>query len=197
MLCLLTKTSCPLRRTLAKAFLDRSKPLATHYGAIVGLAALGPHVVRTLLVPHAEPYVTEVLQPALEEGASSARRAEAARCHATLVSAIASAMYDRITQRVADRLPLHALALPRAGRPAAPPLRAGAAAAATSSTSAAAAAAMGRRAPAAEPRPIREVLADAWREDCDLDEVLSALCELFGEPFVALMHAPAPATAVL
>jgi hypothetical protein len=38
-------------QTLLGALRDRSKPLTTHYGAIVGLAALGAHVVHGLLLP--------------------------------------------------------------------------------------------------------------------------------------------------
>eukprot|EP00967_Tisochrysis_lutea_P157663 scaffold320441_cov15-Tisochrysis_lutea.AAC.1 len=36
-------------------------------------------------------------------------------------------------------------------------------------------------------RPVSEVLAEAWREDCDLEEVLGALQELLGPDFTARM----------
>ena len=41
-----------ITRTLVKALLDPAKLLATHYGAVVGLAALGPRVTRLLILPH-------------------------------------------------------------------------------------------------------------------------------------------------
>jgi len=65
----------------------------------VGLAALGPRVVRLLLLPHAPAYCA-ALAPALEPhgggGAPSddARRAEAAHVHAALATAAAGAVHD-------------------------------------------------------------------------------------------------------
>lgn len=38
-------------QTLLGALRDRSRPLTTHYGAIVGLASLGAHIVHGLLLP--------------------------------------------------------------------------------------------------------------------------------------------------
>jgi len=56
-----------ITRTLVKALLDQTKPLATHYGAVVGLAALGPRVTRLLILPHLR-QVLETLEPMLAEG---------------------------------------------------------------------------------------------------------------------------------
>ena len=56
-----------ITRTLVKALLDPAKPLATHYGAVVGLAALGPRVTRLLILPHLR-QVLETLEPELAEG---------------------------------------------------------------------------------------------------------------------------------
>lgn len=196
-------------RTLVKAFLDRTKPIATQYGAVVGLGALGPAVVRVLLVPHVEPYVTEVLQPAMEDASNSTRQQEAWKCHGTLVKAVAQSMYDKVTSQEVDRIAVQALA---AGRGTKPPAVAEAARrpaagdtempdadrppAATSG--AAAAAAPGRARAAAEGgRSVREVLADSWRDDSDADEVMWALSELFGERFLAQMHSPGPVTHLL
>lgn len=39
------------------AFLDTSKPLATHYGAIKGLTGLGRHTIQLLLLPNLPPCV--------------------------------------------------------------------------------------------------------------------------------------------
>jgi len=55
-----------ITRTLIRAFLDPLKPLTTHYGAVVGLAALGPTVLETLLMPHLLFY-TEALRPNKDE----------------------------------------------------------------------------------------------------------------------------------
>ena len=82
-------------------------------GAIVGLAAMGPQVVRMQLLPNLEPYVAlleremgEAAEPAGSgAGSGSAarpsplRRQEAARCFGALLAASAGAMYHRITQR--------------------------------------------------------------------------------------------------
>jgi transcription initiation factor TFIID subunit 6 len=40
-----------IAKTMLKALTDPDKPLTTHYGAIVGIAALGPQAVDTLLIP--------------------------------------------------------------------------------------------------------------------------------------------------
>lgn len=45
-------------KTMVKTFLDAGKPLPSHYGAIMGITALGSHSVETLLVPHMESYLT-------------------------------------------------------------------------------------------------------------------------------------------
>ncbi|KAJ3218412.1 Transcription initiation factor TFIID subunit 6 [Dinochytrium kinnereticum] len=45
-----------ITKTLLRAFLDPSKSLATHFGAIKGLAALGPEAVKVLLVPNLKSY---------------------------------------------------------------------------------------------------------------------------------------------
>jgi hypothetical protein len=54
-----------LCRVLAQAWLEQDKPLASKYGAVVGMQALGPQVVRTLLIPHLEPFMSAVLVPAM------------------------------------------------------------------------------------------------------------------------------------
>ena len=54
-----------ITRTLLRAMLDPSKPFSTHFGAIAGLAALGPRVTRLLIVPNLKAYL-EVLEPHLE-----------------------------------------------------------------------------------------------------------------------------------
>ncbi|KAL6753598.1 hypothetical protein V8C86DRAFT_3139841 [Haematococcus lacustris] len=53
-----------ISKTLLRALLEPSKPLATHYGAIRGLGALGPASVRQLLLPQLGLYM-ERLGPLL------------------------------------------------------------------------------------------------------------------------------------
>jgi transcription initiation factor TFIID subunit 6 len=62
-----------LTRTLVAALLDPNKPLATHYGALLGLAALGPHVVEGLVLPNVEVVLSRLQtqlqpQPRVEDG---------------------------------------------------------------------------------------------------------------------------------
>jgi transcription initiation factor TFIID subunit 6 len=93
-----------ITRTLVKALLDQTKPLATRYGAVVGLAALGPRVTRLLILPHLK-QVLETLEPMLLEGEEESktdsktdaakseekarrRRRDAARVHDALKRAV-------------------------------------------------------------------------------------------------------------
>lgn len=46
-----------ISRTLLKTLLDGEKPLSSHYGAIVGIAALGPQAIDSLLLPNVENYM--------------------------------------------------------------------------------------------------------------------------------------------
>ncbi|CAA3012003.1 transcription initiation factor TFIID subunit 6-like [Olea europaea subsp. europaea] len=65
-------------RTLLHAFLDPSKALPQHYGAIQGLATLGPNVVRLLVLPNLDPYL-RLLEPEmqLEKQKNEVKRHEA------------------------------------------------------------------------------------------------------------------------
>ncbi|KAH3756831.1 transcription initiation factor TFIID complex 60 kDa subunit [Pelomyxa schiedti] len=45
-----------MAKALLRAFLDRGKPLPTHYGAVVGISALGSSAVQLLLIPHIADY---------------------------------------------------------------------------------------------------------------------------------------------
>ncbi|WIA11018.1 hypothetical protein OEZ85_011172 [Tetradesmus obliquus] len=66
-----------LCRVLAGAWLDPGKSLSSKYGAVVGLQALGPQVVRTLLIPHLEPFMSASLFPAMaDEPAAAAAAAD-------------------------------------------------------------------------------------------------------------------------
>ncbi|THU61351.1 hypothetical protein C4D60_Mb07t22360 [Musa balbisiana] len=86
-----------LTKTLINAFLDPSKALTQHYGAIQGLAALGTSVVRLLVLPNLEPYL-QLLQPEmqLEKQKNEMKRKEAWRVYGALLSAAGKCLYDRL-----------------------------------------------------------------------------------------------------
>jgi transcription initiation factor TFIID subunit 6 len=71
-----------LARSCLKDFLDPAKPFGTHYGAIIGLHAIGgPDVVRELIVPNYNTY-EKLLQEAITE--DGPRRPEAEKVLRTL-----------------------------------------------------------------------------------------------------------------
>lgn len=84
-------------RTLLHAFLDPTKALTQHYGAIQGLAALGPSVIRLLILPNLEPYL-QLLEPEmlLEKQKNEIKRHEAWRVYGALLCAAGQCMYDRL-----------------------------------------------------------------------------------------------------
>ncbi|KAF5726486.1 TATA box-binding protein-associated factor [Tripterygium wilfordii] len=86
-----------LTKTLLNAFLDPRRALTQHYGAIQGLAALGPNVVRLLIVPNLEPYI-KLLEPEmlLEKQKNEMKRHEAWRVYGALLRAAGQCIYDRL-----------------------------------------------------------------------------------------------------
>ncbi|KAK9268783.1 hypothetical protein L1049_000546 [Liquidambar formosana] len=84
-------------RTLLHAFLDPTKSLPQHYGAIQGLASLGPTVVRLLILPNLQPYL-QLLEPEmrLEKQKNEMKRLEAWRVYGALLCAAGLCMYDRL-----------------------------------------------------------------------------------------------------
>ncbi|RPB02364.1 DUF1546-domain-containing protein [Choiromyces venosus 120613-1] len=75
-----------LTRTCLKHFLDPAKPLPTHYGSIIGLAAIGGReAVRVLILPNTKLYET-VIRPEIED--DGARKNEAEMCLRALVGVI-------------------------------------------------------------------------------------------------------------
>ncbi|WVZ07379.1 hypothetical protein V8G54_020725 [Vigna mungo] len=75
-----------LTKTLLNAFLDPKKAMTQHYGAIQGLGALGPNVVRLLLLPNLETYM-RLLEPEmlLEKQKNEMKRHEAWRVYGALL----------------------------------------------------------------------------------------------------------------
>ncbi|XP_076904884.1 transcription initiation factor TFIID subunit 6-like [Bidens hawaiensis] len=82
-----------LTRTLINTFLDCKRTLNQHYGAIQGLAALGPNVVRPLLLPNVEAYLV-FLQDILQNQNKEMTRHEAWRVYGALLGAAGRSVYD-------------------------------------------------------------------------------------------------------
>lgn len=90
-------------QTLLGALRDRTRPLTTHYGAIVGLGALGAHIVHALLLPEllGHAHASDCAPPAVHASAAgylaavvpelrapnAVRRQEAMRVYAAALSA--------------------------------------------------------------------------------------------------------------
>jgi len=74
-----------ITKTLISAFLDPSKPLTTHYGAIVGLTFLGYHVIQLLILPNLRAYI-RLLSPELQS-TSPNKLLEATKVHGALLRA--------------------------------------------------------------------------------------------------------------
>eukprot|EP00963_Diacronema_lutheri_P001418 scaffold86_cov338-Pavlova_lutheri.AAC.81 len=79
--------------TLLKALLDPSKPLTTHYGAIVGLSALGGTVVREILLPHSKTYLNVLLDELTSSTLSDVRRLEVNNCLRALAYSVGTCTY--------------------------------------------------------------------------------------------------------
>ncbi|XP_048498471.1 transcription initiation factor TFIID subunit 6 isoform X2 [Beta vulgaris subsp. vulgaris] len=94
-------------RTLLHAFLDPKKALPQHYGAIKGLAALGPSVVRLLILPNLEPYM-QLLGPEmqLDGQKNEVKRQEAWRVYGALLFASGKCMHDQLKKFPSLPLPL-------------------------------------------------------------------------------------------
>ncbi|KAL5700134.1 Transcription initiation factor TFIID subunit 6 [Ranunculus cassubicifolius] len=84
-------------RTLLHAFLDPTKAMTQHYGAIQGLASLGPSVIRLLVLPNLGPYL-QLLESemVLEKQKNEMKRHEAWRVYGALLCAAGQCMYDRL-----------------------------------------------------------------------------------------------------
>lgn len=86
-----------IMRTLVHVFLDPTKSLPQHYGSIQGLAALGPSVVRLLILPNLEPYLLLLEQEMLlEKQKNEIKRHEAWQVYGALTRAAGLCMYDRL-----------------------------------------------------------------------------------------------------
>ncbi|PKA56544.1 hypothetical protein AXF42_Ash015317 [Apostasia shenzhenica] len=84
-----------LLKTLIRTFLDPSKTLTQHYGAIQGLAALGPNETRLLILPNLETYLLLLdLEILPEKQKNEIKRSEAWRVYGALLLAAGKCLYD-------------------------------------------------------------------------------------------------------
>ncbi|KAK1353657.1 transcription initiation factor TFIID subunit 6-like [Heracleum sosnowskyi] len=86
-----------LTKTLLNAFLDPKRAMTQHYGAIQGLAALGPNVVRLLILPNLDAYL-KLLEPEMlfEKQKNELKRHEAWRVYGALLRAAGQSIYDKL-----------------------------------------------------------------------------------------------------
>ncbi|KAJ2799639.1 histone H4-like TAF Taf6, SAGA complex subunit [Coemansia furcata] len=76
-----------IARTLLRAFLDPTKPLTTHYGAIVGLTKLGVSIVKVLVLPNIKTYMS-LLDAEMEKRDNQQLINDGAHCLTALVNVL-------------------------------------------------------------------------------------------------------------
>ncbi|KAL0022759.1 hypothetical protein WJX79_000193 [Trebouxia sp. C0005] len=84
-----------ITQALNTAFQQANNPLTTHYGAIVGLTALGHQAVRNALYPNLHPYLA-LLQEQMQQPGNEMKRYEAYKCFGALLHAAGAAIRDRV-----------------------------------------------------------------------------------------------------
>ncbi|XP_061351874.1 transcription initiation factor TFIID subunit 6-like [Gastrolobium bilobum] len=84
-------------KTFLHSFLDPTKALTQHYGAIKGIAALGSRLVRLLILPNLEPYL-HLLEPEmqLEKQKNEIKRHEAWQVYGALLCAVGQCMHEKV-----------------------------------------------------------------------------------------------------
>ncbi|XP_017253377.1 transcription initiation factor TFIID subunit 6 [Daucus carota subsp. sativus] len=84
-------------RTLLHTFLDSTKTLAQHYGAIRALADIGPSVVGFVVLPNLEPYL-QLIEPEMqvEKQKNETKRYEASRVYGVLLHAVGQCVYKKL-----------------------------------------------------------------------------------------------------
>ncbi len=82
-----------LARTCLKHFLDPNKPLGVHYGAIIGLQAIGgAETVRVLLIPNLKPYEAIIKDEITDNGP---KKSEAELVLSAIMASLQSLVKDR------------------------------------------------------------------------------------------------------
>ncbi|KAJ2897907.1 histone H4-like TAF Taf6, SAGA complex subunit [Coemansia aciculifera] len=82
-----------IARTLLRAFLDPTKPLTTHYGAIVGLTKLGVSITKVLVLPNVKTYMT-LLDAEMEKHDNQQLVNDGAHCQTALINAMRALTKD-------------------------------------------------------------------------------------------------------
>eukprot|EP01127_Copromyxa_protea_P020825 TRINITY_DN7007_c0_g1_i1.p1 TRINITY_DN7007_c0_g1~~TRINITY_DN7007_c0_g1_i1.p1 ORF type:complete len:502 (-),score=82.94 TRINITY_DN7007_c0_g1_i1:107-1459(-) len=72
-------------KTLLHSFLDPTKPLTTHYGAIKGLIGMGPRTIQLVLIPNVAGYI-RLLDSKLKDTTDERVKEEGKHCWDTLLS---------------------------------------------------------------------------------------------------------------
>ena len=95
------------------AFLDVQKPLTSHYGALVGLSALGDRVVQLLILPNLKVYIEEVVKPKMErrgggggEGGAEQERVEAEHVYHKAVEVSGRFLNNLMMETKGNKVPL-------------------------------------------------------------------------------------------
>lgn len=81
-------------KTMLKTLLDPQKPITSHYGAIVGLSAIGPHAIETLLIPHISTYMEALSASSEMTDEEKATPAEISKCRMALKTAASRWLND-------------------------------------------------------------------------------------------------------
>ncbi|RDX86218.1 Transcription initiation factor TFIID subunit 6 [Mucuna pruriens] len=84
-------------KTFLHSFLDPTKALPQHYGAIKGIEALGSRLIRLLILPNLEPYL-HLLEPEMqpEKQKNEMKRHEAWRVYGALLGAAGQCTYEKV-----------------------------------------------------------------------------------------------------
>ncbi|XP_019425907.1 PREDICTED: transcription initiation factor TFIID subunit 6-like isoform X2 [Lupinus angustifolius] len=96
-------------KTFLHAFLDPTKSLPQHYGAIKGIAALGSRMVRSLIIPNLEPYL-HLLEPEmqLEKQKNEIKRHAACQVYGALLCAVGQCMHKKVKEFSSFLSPINA-----------------------------------------------------------------------------------------
>ncbi|KAK7288475.1 hypothetical protein RIF29_01935 [Crotalaria pallida] len=86
-------------KTFLHAFLDPTKSLPQHYGAIKGITALGSRMVRLLILPNLEPYL-HLLEPEmlLEKQKNEIKRHDACQVYGALLYAVGQCIHEKVKE---------------------------------------------------------------------------------------------------
>uniref|UniRef100_A0A0R0J477 TATA box binding protein associated factor (TAF) histone-like fold domain-containing protein n=1 Tax=Glycine max TaxID=3847 RepID=A0A0R0J477_SOYBN len=84
-------------KTFLHSFLDPTKALPQHYGAIKGIEALGSRLIRLLILPNLEPYL-HLLEPEMqpEKQKNEMKRHEAWQVYGALLGAAGQCVHEKV-----------------------------------------------------------------------------------------------------